>query len=73
MRTTPAEATHEYLKTHSDDATTLSYVLPSSGGYDQLHSPSSMRPVHPRLGDEYMVRARFAKLANEQLLLLWMC
>ena len=65
IRTTPAEATHEYLKTYSSDLTTLSYVPPSSRRYDQLHSPPSIGPVHPRVGNEYKVRVCFAKLANE--------
>ena len=63
-RTTPAEATHDYMGTRSRDAGTLSYLPPPSRGYDPLYSPSSLEPVHPRVGNEYMVGARFAKVRN---------
>lgn len=65
IRTIPAEATHDYMKTHSFDANTLSYVPPSSRGYNQLHNPPSLGPVHPRVQNEYMVRVRVAKAAND--------
>ena len=65
MRTTPAEATHEYLKTHPYEPTNLSYGFPSSREYDQLHSPPSLGPVHSGIENDNMVRDRFAKVAKE--------
>ena len=67
MRTTPAEATHDNMDTRSTDPSTLSHMWPSSHGCDPLHSPPSLELVHPRLGNEYMVRARFFKVRANKL------
>lgn len=65
IRTTPAEAIHDYMETHYPDASSLSYVSPSWREHDRLYSPPSPGPVHLRVGNDYMVRAPFAKVANE--------
>ena len=63
--TTPAEFTHDYMQPHPPDKDMFPYVPSSSRGYDSLRSPPSLGPVHPRKGNEYMVRTRFVKVANE--------
>ena len=64
---TSAEATHDYMKT-SPDTSTLFHLPPSSRAYGPLHSPPSLGPIHSRVRNESMVRARFAKVVNELLL-----
>lgn len=63
--TTPTEATHDYSEIYSSDASTLSYPRSSSPSNDPLHSSPSLGAVHPRIGNDYMVRGPFSKIANE--------
>ena len=65
ISTAPVAATHDYRETHSPDGRVLSYPPLSSRGYDPLYSRPSLGSAHPRVGNEYMVRNRFAKAANE--------
>ena len=65
MRTTPVEATQDYMEVHSPDANTLSYLPPLLHGSTPLHSPL---PSHDRPGNQYVVRARFAKLRTNKLI-----
>lgn len=65
LRTTRTEATHDDMETYSSDASTLSSPPLSSRGYEPLRSPPNLGPAGPREGIGYMVRDRFAKVANE--------
>ena len=65
ISTAPVEATPDYTEAHSPDARTLSYPPLPSRGYEPLHSPPNLGPARSRDGIGYMVRDRFAKVANE--------
>ena len=65
ISTAPVAATHDYREIQSLDPRVLSYPPLSSRGYDLLHCRPSLGSAHPRVRNEYMVRNRFAKAANE--------